>query len=52
MLFVGLDLPMKIVDMRGVGLPSLAFDFQALPELVLPNITGELFKTTEELTEK
>ena len=45
----GLDLPMKVVDMLGSGLPVLALNYQSIEELVIPNINGELFNNTEEL---
>jgi beta-1,4-mannosyltransferase len=45
----GLDLPMKIVDMFGAGIPVCAYDYgPCLRELVQPGTNGVLFTTSEE----
>jgi len=44
----GVDLPMKIVDMFGCGLPVAAFDYPALHELVVDGC-GVFFSTEKEL---
>ncbi|MCJ1404487.1 mannosyltransferase [Xylographa trunciseda] len=46
----GVDLPMKVVDMFGAGLPVVGWgEFQAWPELVHEGINGRGFASTEEL---
>lgn len=48
----GVDLPMKVVDMFGAGLPVAGWgDFEAWPELVKEGINGKSFKSTTELQE-
>lgn len=46
----GVDLPMKVVDMFGAGLPVVGWDqFEAWPELVQEGINGKGFKSAEGL---
>ena len=45
----GLDLPMKIVDMFGSGLPVLALNYNCIRELVEEGETGLLFSSSDEL---
>jgi len=47
----GLDLPMKVVDMLGCGVPVAAVDFPALPELIKPGRNGIIFNGHQELSE-
>jgi len=46
----GVDLPMKVVDMFGTGLPVLGWsEFEAWPELVTENVNGKGFGSARKL---
>eukprot|EP00775_Hariotina_reticulata_P012789 gene12789-12917_t len=48
----GLDLPMKVVDMYGSGLPVCAVDYECIDELVVAGKTGLLFQDAQELAQQ
>lgn len=49
----GVDLPMKVVDMFGAGLPVVGWNrFKAWPELVTEGVNGLGFGSATELTER
>ncbi|CEL09642.1 Putative Catalytic activity: GDP-Man dolichol-PP-GlcNAc2-_ dolichol-PP-GlcNAc2-Man GDP (Precursor) [Aspergillus calidoustus] len=49
----GVDLPMKVVDMFGSGLPVLGWSrFEAWPELVTEGVNGKGFGSSDELVEQ
>ena len=45
----GLDLPMKVLDMFGAGLPVVSFAYESIGELV-DDETGRLFSSAKELS--
>ena len=48
----GVDLPMKVVDMFGAGLPVVAYsDYESFPELVKDGVNGRGFKTSGGLSD-
>ena len=48
----GVDLPMKVVDMFGAGLPVVGWSkFEAWPELVQEGVNGRGFQSSDELAE-
>lgn len=48
----GVDLPMKVVDMFGCGIPVLAFNYKAIGELVKDDFYGQTFRDSDELFTK
>ena len=47
----GLDLPMKIVDMMGAGIPVFAFDFNCISEIIRHRENGFIFQSDKILAE-
>ena len=47
----GLDLPMKVVDMFGCGLPACAASFNCIGELVRDGVDGRLFQNARSLAD-
>jgi beta-1,4-mannosyltransferase len=45
----GVDLPMKVVDLFGCGIPVLAYKYQAINELVVEDFYGLTFKDSQDL---
>lgn len=46
----GVDLPMKVVDMFGAGLPVIGWsDYESWPELVTEGVDGRGFRSTSDL---
>jgi len=45
----GLDLPMKILDFFGSGIPVLAVGFNAIDELIKDGVNGHIFSNGKEL---
>jgi beta-1,4-mannosyltransferase len=49
----GVDLPMKVVDMFGAGLPVVGWGkFEAWPELVKENVNGKGFESSKQLAQQ
>jgi beta-1,4-mannosyltransferase len=49
----GVDLPMKVVDMFGAGLPVVGWGkFEAWPELVKEDVNGKGFDSSQQLSEQ
>lgn len=48
----GVDLPMKVVDMFGAGLPVVGYgNYESWGELVKENVNGRSFTASEELAD-